>query len=145
MADMQTQSLPPYSATAQQAQHIQAPRTEPPRNYKHRKQHSRSLPQNDGTVSDSVTYPMASPRSKKAPKQRQQSVAIGALPHQNNNIANMNGNHKQRPVSVGGNMLPTTPLKEQAYAHIPSFTSTIFATSPQILLEISAQCGQQIS
>lgn len=84
----------------------------------HRKTPSQS--QIDGTVSDSVTTTTASLRSQKDTKQRQQSVAIGALPQQNGTKAN---SHKPRPVSFGGNMLPATPLKEQAYAG-PTFQAS---------------------
>lgn len=91
------------------------------RNQRHRKNHSQSVPQIDGTVSDSVTNPMAS-RSKKGPKQRQQSVAIGAPVNENSNMARANG-HPPRHTSVGGNMLPATPSKEQHYAG-PTFQAS---------------------
>lgn len=65
---------------------------------------------------------MASPHSKKATKQRQQSVAIDAPNYQNGNMGKQNG-HKPRPVSLGGNLLPTTPMKEQAYAG-PTFQAS---------------------
>lgn len=98
-----------------------APSTQhpPKRNRQHRKNHSQSMPQVDGTVSDSVTNTMASPRSKRQPKPRQQSVAMGALPNEN---IQANG-HKPRHASVGGNMIPTTPFKEQAYAG-PTFQAS---------------------
>ena len=116
MADAQNGSQQPNPATATVARgkSHQAPSTHP-----HKKRSQRppkqQPQQSDGTVSDSVTNKMVSPHSKTEMKQRQQSVAIGALPHQNGNVAKPNGN-KQRPVSLGGNMLPATPLKEQAYA-----------------------------
>lgn len=83
------------------------------------KQNKHPTAQVDGTVSDSVTNPMSSPRSKKGPKQRHYSAAV----------ANENGHavHSHaantRPVSVGGNMLPATPAKEQAYAG-PTFQAS---------------------
>ncbi|KAK4540932.1 hypothetical protein LTR36_008440 [Oleoguttula mirabilis] len=93
------------------------------RTQRSRKNYTQSLPQIDGTVSDSVTNPTASPRSKKQPKQRQ-SVAA-ALPNQNSNMGQTNG-QQPRPISVGGPMLPAipaTPAKEQAYAG-PTFQAS---------------------
>ncbi|KAK5166221.1 uncharacterized protein LTR77_008482 [Saxophila tyrrhenica] len=92
---------------------------------KHKKNHSQSLPQIDGTVSDSVTNPMASPQPKKNNnnnKQRHQSVATGAPPIENGNVGKGNG-AKARPVSMGSGILPATPAKEQAYAG-PTFQAS---------------------
>ena len=109
-----TQDKPPQPLSATDL-HLQAKRN-------HRQRKNQSQTQMDGTVSDSVTNPVASPHSKKGSKQRQQSVAIGALPHQNGNMGKVNG-QKPRPVSFGGSMLPATPLKEQAYAG-PTFQAS---------------------
>lgn len=81
--------------------------------------------QADGAVSDSVLPPMASPHAKPVEKQREQSIA---LPVQNAQPTKDNV-QKQRPVSVGGsNMLPATPLKEQAYAG-PTFQASPAASA----------------
>jgi len=78
------------------------------------------ITQLDGTVSDSVTQ--ASPRSEKAPRQRQ-STAVGARQAQNGQAGQANG-QKARPVSVGGPLLAAgTPVKEQAYAG-PTFQAS---------------------
>ena len=92
------------------------------RNPRHRKNNSQSIPQMDGTVSDSVTNPISSPRAKKGPKQRQQSAAVGSLPNETGNMGKSNV-HKPRHASVGGSMLPATPFKEQAYAG-PTFQAS---------------------
>lgn len=91
------------------------------RNNKNRQQNPAiPITQLDGTVSDSVTN--ASPRSKKAPRQRQGGPA-GAQQAPNGQAAQVNG-QKARPVSVGGPMLQgTTPVKEQAYAG-PTFQAS---------------------
>ncbi|KAK5119934.1 hypothetical protein LTR85_007010 [Meristemomyces frigidus] len=117
-----TNFLPQPRADAAQVKSDGA-QAQPKRNQRNRRNHTQSLPQTDGTVSDSVTNPTASPLSKKQPKQRQ-SVATAA-PHQNSNMGKMNG-QKPRPVSLGGPMLPTipaTPAKEQAYAG-PTFQAS---------------------
>ena len=130
MADLQngTTPSPPARAPAQgsepnapsAAQSKQAPK----RNPRHRKNPSQSMPQFDGTVSDSVTNTMASPRSKKTQKPRQQGVAIGAFPNENTNMSQTNGHgHQPRHASVGGNVIPATPFKEQAYAG-PTFQAS---------------------
>lgn len=80
--------------------------------------------QNDGAVSDSVVPPMANQHPNKGQKQRQQSAA---LPAQHAQAAKKNL-QKQRPVSVGGNMLPATPSKEQAYAG-PTFQASPAASA----------------
>ena len=85
-----------------------------PRKPRNRKPQTQSIPQLDGTVSDSVLQPSASPGLKKGPKQRQNG-STSAVPSQNIQVGRTNG-HKPRPVSMGGNMLPATPAKEQAYA-----------------------------
>lgn len=85
-----------------------APQGQQKRNNRNRRNHPQPIPQLDGTVSDSVTNPIASPRSKQAPQQRR-SVAADS------NMGTSNG-QRPRPVSVGGHMLPATPAKEQAYA-----------------------------
>lgn len=95
---------------------------QPKRNHRHRKNHSQSMPQIDGTVSDSVVNPMVSPRSMRGPKQRQQNAAIGGVPKESGSMGNVNG-HKPRHASVGGDMLPATPFKEQAYAG-PTFQAS---------------------
>jgi len=109
---------------ASQSKQPQAPSAPPvqPKRTRRNKNHSQSLPQIDGTVSDSVTNPMASAQSRKAPKQRHQSVAVGAVPKENGNVSRPNG-AKARPVSVGASMLPATPVKEQAYAG-PTFQAS---------------------
>lgn len=78
--------------------------------------------QADGALSDSVLPSMASPRANDdANKQRQQSVTFPAQAVKNNA-------QKQRPASMGGNMLPATPVKEQAYAG-PTFQASPAASA----------------
>lgn len=89
---------------------------------KHRKNLSQTMPQFDGSVSDSVANLTTTPQSKKAPKHRQQSVAMGALPSDLGNVGKTSG-QKPRPVSLGANMHPSTPFKEQAYAG-PTFQAS---------------------
>ncbi|KAF2172761.1 hypothetical protein M409DRAFT_49294 [Zasmidium cellare ATCC 36951] len=89
----------------------------------HNKRNNRNRkhnPQTDGTVSDGALAHPASPRAKKpqnqAHQQRQSVAGAKAVPiPQNGNMGNANG-QKPRPVSVGGNLIPMTPAKEQAYA-----------------------------
>ncbi|KXL50835.1 hypothetical protein M433DRAFT_416340 [Acidomyces richmondensis BFW] len=69
----------------------------------------------DGTVSDSVTNAVVSPRSKKSPHKQRQSVSGATAPQPNGYGATTN-NHRTGPVSVAGPMRPATPAKEQAYA-----------------------------
>ncbi len=108
-------SLPNAAATNGANQHT--PR-QPKRNQRPRKKDTSSYPLNDGSVSDSVINPLASPRSINPAEQRHHSVAVGAPTprNPNNPTARTKGSHKQRPASFGGNMLPDTPFKEQAYA-----------------------------
>ena len=129
MADVQNGASLPRSAvgSTSESKNQNAPSTtqnndQSKRNPRHRKNHSQSLPPTDGTVSDSMANKVASPRSKKGPKPRQQSAAVGAIPSQNGNTAQQNG-HKPRHASVGGSMLPATPFKEQAYAG-PTFQAS---------------------
>ena len=126
MADTQTGPLlPNVAGSASPSKNERTPsaaHNTQKRNQRHRMPQLQSTPQVDGTVSDSVTNPMASPRSKKAPKQREQSVATGALPNPSGNMGTGNG-QRPRPVSLGGSMLPATPLKEQAYAG-PTFQAS---------------------
>lgn len=77
----------------------------------------------DGTVSDSMTNPAASPRTKKPTKPRQTSNATAtAIPIQNGHPGQTNG-HRGKNASYGGNMQPATPAKEQAYAG-PTFAAS---------------------
>lgn len=127
MAAAQSGPTQPESAVPPATQSANSPtpsaaHNQQKRHHRHRKEPSQSLPQTDGTVSDSVAIPLASPRSKKAPKQRHQSVAIGTPPKHNGNVGQING-HSQRPASLGGSMLLATPLKEQAYAG-PTFQAS---------------------
>ena len=119
MADIQNGAPPPNSVGAQgtAADTPSVAHSQPAqkRNNRHRKNNSHSIPQMDGTVSDSVTIPRASPRSKNTPKPRQQSAAMAVPPNENTNMSKANG-HKPRHASLAGNMFPATPLKEQAYA-----------------------------
>ncbi|KAH9811707.1 Proline-rich nuclear receptor coactivator motif [Teratosphaeria destructans] len=86
----------------------------PKRSNRHKKNQPQAPNQCDGTVSDSVTGPAPSPRSKKQNKQRQQSAHVAGTTNQNGAVAN---GHKPRPASLGGPLLPATPgPKEQAYA-----------------------------
>lgn len=113
--------MPPHAsaaaATAQQSGASQTPHKRHPRQPRNP---SQPFPQNDGTVSDSVvTNPLASPNSRKTPKQRNQSIAMGT----NGNIDKTNGHNKQRHASLGGNLLLATPPREQAYAG-PTFQAS---------------------
>ena len=122
-------ALPSPTGSPQPAPSTAPPQAQPtPKPQKKLKAEARRRKKNslqvDGAVSDSVVPPMASPHSKKGEKQRQQSVA---LPAQHAQPANKNL-QKQRPVSVGGNMLPATPLKEQAYAG-PTFQASPAASA----------------
>ena len=119
MADIRNGTAVRQAGTQGSEPDIPSTQHPPKRGNRQAKNHSQSLPQIDGTVSDSVANPMISPRSRRQPKPRQQSVAIGALANENTKV---NG-HKPRHASVGGNMLPTTPLKEQAYAG-PTFQAS---------------------
>ncbi|KAF2766724.1 hypothetical protein EJ03DRAFT_174262 [Teratosphaeria nubilosa] len=84
------------------------------RHNRHKKYQPQAPNQYDGTVSDSVTGPAPSPRSKKQNRQGQQSAHVAGTANQNGAV--MNG-HKQRPASLGGPLLPATPgPKGQAYA-----------------------------
>lgn len=120
MADNTTGSPQPAANAAQgksQRAASDAPGL-PKRQPRNRKQNIQQIPKMDGTVSDSVANPTASPRSKKAVQQRH-----NINPTQNGNVGNNLNGHKTRPVSFGGNMLPTTPAKEQAYAG-PTFQAS---------------------
>ncbi|KAK4501663.1 hypothetical protein PRZ48_007472 [Zasmidium cellare] len=89
----------------------------------HNKRNNRNRkhnPQADGTVSDGALAHPASPRGKKAQnqahQQRQSVAGARAVPiPQTGNMGIANG-QKTRPVSVGANLIPMTPAKEQAYA-----------------------------
>lgn len=80
----------------------------------HNQRSRKNNPNYDGAVSDGfVAHAPGSPHSRKTPKQRQQSLAIG---QQNSN--NMGGSvQKPRPISVAGpNMAANSPAKDQIYA-----------------------------
>ena len=107
-------SLPnPNAAQGKSQRTPSAAQGQQKRNNRNRRNYTQSMPQIDGTVSDSVVNPTVSPRSKKQAKQRQ-SVA-SAVPNQNGNMGKAIA-QKARPVSMGGPLLPATPAKEQAYA-----------------------------
>ncbi|KAI7111481.1 hypothetical protein KC324_g19791, partial [Hortaea werneckii] len=112
--------LPNPNAGATQGKSQRNPAPAQKRNKGNRRNQSQPLPPLDGTISDNVTNPVASPRSKK-PSKPKQSVPNEAH-NQNPNMGKGNG-QKTRPVSVGGPMLPATPAKEQAYAG-PTFQAS---------------------
>ncbi|RMY70875.1 hypothetical protein D0863_05516 [Hortaea werneckii] len=112
--------LPNPNAGATQGKSQRNPAPAQKRNKGNRRNQSQPLPPLDGTISDNVTNPVASPRSKK-PSKPKQSVSNEAH-NQNSNMGKGNG-QKTRPVSVGGPMLPATPAKEQAYAG-PTFQAS---------------------
>lgn len=89
------------------------------RRNKQNRQNGPTIAQVDGTVSDSVTNPMASPRSKKGPKPRQHSAAVPC----ENGHPTQGSAANARPVSVGGHVHPATPAREQAYAG-PTFQAS---------------------
>ncbi|KAK5680787.1 hypothetical protein LTS10_006545 [Elasticomyces elasticus] len=122
MADV-IMNAPPLPATnGGEGRHQSAPHeaAQTPRGNrrKQNKQQTHITSKADGTVSDSVTNPIVSPKPKRQTKQRQ-SVATGApAPAQQAVMGRANG-AKPRPVSLGGPLLPAlpaTPAKEQAYA-----------------------------
>nr|POE65232.1 hypothetical protein CFP56_34899 [Quercus suber] len=88
-----------------------------PRNRKPNQNQS-IAPQFDGTGSDSVTTPLAAPRSRKQPKQKPHAQA-----HISNGRTSRHDVHDQRRASVGTVPSPATPLKEQAYAG-PTFQAS---------------------
>lgn len=90
------------------------------RHPKNKNNHIAHVRQTDGTVSDSATAAVTSPRSKKQPRQRQQGAHSGAV--SDNNSSKPNG-PKQRPLSMGSGVHPATPQKEQAYAG-PTFQAS---------------------
>ncbi|KAI7153738.1 hypothetical protein D0869_04430 [Hortaea werneckii] len=112
--------LPNPNAGATQGKSQRNPAPAQKRNKGNRRNQSQPLPSLDGTISDNVTNPVASPRSKK-PSKPKQGVPNEAH-NQNSNMGKGNG-QKTRPVSVGGPMLPATPAKEQAYAG-PTFQAS---------------------
>ncbi|KAK5109521.1 hypothetical protein LTR62_006973 [Meristemomyces frigidus] len=83
------------------------------RNNRSKKQKTPYIPQQDGTVSDSVNVAVVSPRTKRP--QRNGPVLQNGTPQPNGNTGNV-ALARPRPVSLGGPMLPATPAKEQAYA-----------------------------
>ncbi|KAK0285615.1 hypothetical protein LTR35_004955 [Friedmanniomyces endolithicus] len=121
MADVTTNAPPVPTSAVEGGKRPSGPR-EPARDPQHKRmgrqnqsRQAQQTTQTDGTVSDSVTSPVASPNAKRQFKQKQ-SVASGgqAWPHQGD-MGRGNG-ARARPVSLGGPMLPMTPAKEQAYA-----------------------------
>ena len=128
LAAMTDTQLPPNTARTQVTQaeppSVAHNRPAPKRNQRQRKNHSHSMPQIDGSVSDSVTNPRASPRSQNMSKPRQQSAAMVVPPNENTNtnMSKANG-HKPRHASVGNTLIPATPFKEQAYAG-PTFQAS---------------------
>ncbi|TKA28994.1 hypothetical protein B0A50_03406 [Salinomyces thailandicus] len=116
MAEVTGASQPPDSNAADQGKNQRtssAAHGPQRRNNRNRRNQPQFLPQVDGTVSDNVTNPTASPRSKKQTKPKQSVAPI--IHEQNASMGNANG-QKPRPVSMGGPLLPATPAKEQAYA-----------------------------
>ncbi|KAK4569978.1 hypothetical protein LTR86_002948 [Recurvomyces mirabilis] len=85
-------------------------------NHRNRRQRPpQAIPQQDGTVSDSVHGAAVSPRTKKPQKVREPTP--NGAPQQNGQMGKAAAAAvKPRPVSMGGPMLPATPAKEQAYA-----------------------------
>ncbi|KAK3676421.1 hypothetical protein LTR78_003697 [Recurvomyces mirabilis] len=85
-------------------------------NHRNRRQRPpQAIPQQDGTVSDSVTGAAVSPRTKKPQKVREPTPS--SAPQHNGQMGKATvAAVKPRPVSMGGPMLPATPAKEQAYA-----------------------------
>ncbi|KAK3710572.1 hypothetical protein LTR37_010199 [Vermiconidia calcicola] len=128
MADNQNGSPLPQPATAPPSQGRNqrtpsaAQNASQTKRNKHRKNLSQTMPQFDGSVSDSVANLTTTPQSKKAPKHRQQSVAMGALPSDLGNVGKAS-DRKPRPVSLGADMHTSTPFKEQAYAG-PTFQAS---------------------
>ncbi|KAK3638195.1 hypothetical protein LTR56_013224 [Elasticomyces elasticus] len=121
MADVVTNAPPLPASNGGEGRHQSAPHeaAQTPRGNrrKQNKQQTHITSKADGTVSDSVTNPIVSPKPKRQTKQRQ-SVATGAqapAPAQQAVMGRANG-AKPRPVSLGGPLLPATPAKEQAYA-----------------------------
>ena len=118
MADVTAHTPPLPNPGAQQGNHPEQPARGNQNgrgNHRNRRKQAQSIPQADGTVSDSVTNPVASPGAKRQSKQRQ-SVTTGVpAAAQQGAMGKANG-AKARPVSLGGPMLPMTPAKEQAYA-----------------------------
>ncbi|KAK0940962.1 hypothetical protein LTR29_007520 [Friedmanniomyces endolithicus] len=121
MADITTNSLPVPASAVEGGKHQSGPR-EPARdpqnkrgNRQNQSRQARQTTQTDGTVSDSVTNPVASPNAKRQFKQRQ-SVASGAQAWAHQGDMGRGNAARARPVSLGGPMLPMTPAKEQAYA-----------------------------
>ncbi|KAK3113121.1 hypothetical protein LTR53_009885, partial [Teratosphaeriaceae sp. CCFEE 6253] len=84
-------------------------------NNRNRRKPSSQIPQIDGTVSDSVMNPTASPNAKRQSKQRQSVASIGPGPASQGGMDRATA-ARARPVSLGGPLLPMTPAKEQAYA-----------------------------
>lgn len=99
-----------------------APNTQTKRKQKPRKNatHAAQAPHTDGTVSDTTSKPHASLSLPSAPKPRHQSVAMGVLPTPSDKHSN---GQKHRQTCFAGQMPPSTPLKEQAYAG-PTFQAS---------------------
>ncbi|KAK0997547.1 hypothetical protein LTS01_006057 [Friedmanniomyces endolithicus] len=121
MADITTNAPPVPTSAVEGGKRPSGPR-EPARDPQNKRmgrqnqsRQAQQTTQTDGTVSDSVTNPVASPNAKRQLKQRQ-SVASGAQAWPQQGDMGRGNGARARPVSLGGPMLPMTPAKEQAYA-----------------------------
>ncbi|GAB7362344.1 hypothetical protein MBLNU230_g2670t1 [Neophaeotheca triangularis] len=108
----------PSAAQQQQGQ------TKPRNNRKKPNQSfSQGQPDYSGSMSDSVTNPQS---SRQTPAKQRQSVPYNSAQQIGQNMPSAQKNN--RPASMGGSMLPTTPAKEQAYAG-PTFQASPAASS----------------
>ncbi|TKA81127.1 hypothetical protein B0A55_01648 [Friedmanniomyces simplex] len=120
MADITTNAPPLPPSVGGEGKHPPGPQAvQSPQNKRGSRRNpskqAQQIAQTDGTVSDSVTNPVASPNAKRQLKQRQ-SVASGPQASINQGAMGRGNGAKARPVSLGGPLLPMTPAKEQAYA-----------------------------